>query len=89
MNTFSIVVVFRNQIQRLTNVMNKKNVTQFEQSMNIYLFDEIDNEYIENFVDRIVIVENTKFFIFDIFDVRVSFNNVKQFVNEISIKMIS
>ena len=69
--------------------MNRKNVTQSKQSMNIHLFDEIDNEYIENFVDRVVIVKNAKFFIFDIFDVRVSLNIVKQFVNEISIKMIS
>ena len=68
--------------------MKRENITHFKQFMNNHLFDEIDNEYIENFVDRIMIVENAKFFILDIFDTRVSFNNVKQFVNEISIKMI-
>ena len=66
----------------------KKNITHFKQFMSNHLFDEIDNKYIKNLVDRIVIVENAKFFIFDIFDTRVSLNNVKQFVDEISIKMI-
>ena len=69
--------------------MKRKNITHFRQSMSNHLFDEIDNEYIESLVDRVMIVENAKFFILDIFDIRVSFNNVKQFVNEISIKMIS
>ena len=69
--------------------MRRKNITHSRQSMSSHLLDEIDNEYIENFVDRVMIVENAKFLIFDIFDTRVSLNNVKQFVNEISIKMIS
>ena len=69
--------------------MRRKNITHFRQSMNNHLIDEIDNKYIENLVDRVMIVENAKFLIFDIFDTRVSLNNVKQFVNEISIKMIS
>ena len=68
--------------------MRRKNITHFKQFMSNHLFDEIDNKYIKNLVDRIVIVENAKFFIFDIFDTRVSLNNVKQFVDEISIKMI-
>ena len=86
-NTSSFVVMFENQTQERANVILKKRKEHSIHSTNNELFVEICNEYIEDFVDRTMIFENVKFLNFDIFDVRVSFNNVKQFQNKMLIEM--
>ena len=79
--------MFENQIQERANVMFKKRKKHFIHSTNNELFVEICNQYIQNFVDRTMIFENVKFLNFDISDVRVSLNNVKQFRNKMLIRM--